>query len=291
MIIGAMSVIGFVDNLIPFIQQEAGLFQFQAFRSAICCTIIVLYCLIRKQGLRPKRYWAIAVRGFLMAWAILLYFGALSLMPIAEAGATLFSAPIFVLVFSVIVFRMKIGVWRIVAVAIGFTGVLLVLKPSPDNIGFLTVLPLLAGIFYALGQLATRHLCSEENTAVVMMGFFLMIGSLSLLMLAILHVLELPPEVVDSAPFFLQPWEVPTKQFLFFVLIQAMGSIVGVMGLVRGYQIAEPTYVGIFEYSFLIFAGFWGWMLWGQIPDAVAFVGIIAIVTAGVMIALRSRQQ
>ncbi len=291
MIIGGMFVIGFVDNLIRIIEQESGLWQFHVFRSVVGCSIIALYCMIRKQNLRPKRYWAVVVRGFLMAWAILLYFGALSLMPIAEAGATLFSSPIFVIVFSVILYRMKIGIWRILAVTLGFTGVLLVLKPSPDNIGFLTLLPMLAGILYALGQLATRHLCSEENTTVVMMGFFLMIGLLSLLMLVLLHFLELPSELVDTAPFFLRGWEVPTDRFLFWISIQALGSIVGIMGLIRGYQIAEPTYVGIFEYSFLIFAGFWGWMLWGEIPDSVAFVGIVAIITAGIAIALRSRKQ
>ena len=291
MILGGMFVIGFVDNLIRIIEEDSGLWQFHVFRSAICGLIIAVYCMIRKQSLRPKRYWAVALRGFFMAWAILFYFGALSLMPIAEAGSTLFSSPIFVLVFSVILFRMKIGVWRILAVTIGFTGVLLVLKPSPDNFGILTLLPMFAGIFYALGQLATRHLCSEENTTVVMMGFFLMIGFFSLLMLVILHFAELPRELVNTAPFFLRGWEVPTDRVLFWILVQALGSTVGVMGLIRGYQIAEPTYVGIFEYSFLIFAGFWGWLLWGEIPDSVAFVGIAAITTAGVVIALRSRQQ
>lgn len=291
MIIGGMAIIGLVDNFVRIIEEEAGLWQFHIFRSVICVIIVSIYCIIRKQSPIPKRMWAVSLRAFLMAWAILIYFGVLSLIPIAEAGATLFSSPIFMLIFSVLIFRTKIGIWRILAVAIGFTGVLLVLKPNPENLTILALLPLLAGIFYALGQLVTRHLCSEENTVAVMMGFFVFIGVFSLIAIAILSIVELPREWVEAAPFFLRGWEEPTGRFLFWMLVQAVGSVLGVAGLIRGYQIAEPTYVGVFEYSFLIFAGFWGWLLWREIPDSIAFIGIFAIIAAGIVITLRSRSQ
>ena len=289
MIIGGMSAIGLVDNFVRYIEQEAGLWQFHLFRAVFCAVLVLIYCAFSKQSLKPKRLWAVALRGFLMAWAILIYFGALSLMPIAEAGATLFSSPIFMLVFSVIIFRVKIGIWRVLAVLVGFAGVLLVLKPSPQNLGFFAMLPLLAGVFYAIGQLVTRHLCAEETTVSVMMFFFFLIGFFSLIGMIILHFFPAPQEWVQAAPFFLRGWEHPTGEFLFWVLVQAVGSVLGIAGLIRGYQIAEPTYVSVFEYSFLLFAGFWGWVLWNEIPDSLAIVGIVAIIVAGVVITLRSR--
>ena len=290
MIVGGMSAIGLVDNFVRIIAEDSGLWQFHFFRSLICIAIILVYCKLRNQSLAVKRLWAVGLRAFLMSCALLLYFGALSLMPIAVAGATLFSSPIFMLLFSVFLFSIRIGIWRILAVAIGFTGVIMILKPDPTNLSLLTLLPLLAGIIYALGQLVTRHLCSEEGTAAVMMGFFLTIGFMGFIGMVLFSFVTVPPQWIEAAPFFLRGWETPTADFLFWSLVQAIGSVIGVAGLVRGYQIAEPTYVAVFEYSFLIFAGFWGWLLWNEIPDLLALIGIVAIVIAGTIITMRSRE-
>jgi len=57
---------------------------------------------------------------------------------------------------------------------------------------------------------------------------------------------------------------------------------------VRAYQIAEASYVAVFEYVFLIFAVFWGYVLWGDLPSSIGFFGIALIVGAGTVIVMRS---
>ena len=172
MIIAAMSLIGLIDNFVRMVAEEAGIWQFHVIRSLIALPIVVCFCVWRRQRLRPIRLWAVALRSTLMALALVIYFSSITLMPIAEAGATLFSAPVFLLIFSVLLFGTRIDIWRIFAVIVGFTGMVLVLKPDLQNLNFVALVPLLAGMLYALGQLTTRHLCSNESTAVVLIGFF-----------------------------------------------------------------------------------------------------------------------
>ena len=289
-LVGSMAIAGLIDNFIRIIAEESGLWQFQLFRSTLASMVIVCYCLCRKQKLLPIRFWAVALRSFLMAAVMIIYFGSLTMMPIAEAGATLFSAPIFLLVFSVFLFGTKVGLIRIFAVIAGFIGVLLVLKPDPANLDYLTFLPLLAGVFYALTQLVTRHLCADEHTSVVSLGFFLAAGLCGLVGIIAFSVFEAPEEWMAVAPFYVTGWVEPTGRFLFWTAVQCGGSLIAISGLVRSYQIAEPTYIVVFEYSFLVFAGFWGWLLWKEIPDAIGIVGIVTIVGSGIVITLRTRK-
>ncbi len=290
MIVAAMSLIGLIDNFVRYIAEESGVWQFHLFRSLFACPIIIGFCLLRRQRIMPDRLWAVALRSILMGAALVIYFGSITLMPIAEAGATLFGAPIFVLIFSVILLGTRIDSWRIIAVALGFTGMLLILKPDPQNLNAFALLPLLAGLLYALGQLTTRHLCSSESTAVLLIGFFVALGIFGLLGTLLFTLIEVPPSWQVAAPFYFTGWVMPTERFLFWTSIQAVGSLIAVSGLIRGYQVAEPTYVAVFEYSFLIFAGFWGWILWREIPDAIGFIGIFGIVVAGLLITLRARK-
>ena len=288
LILASMALIGLIDNFVRFIAMEAGLWQFLFIRSLIVCPALLLFFLWKKSRIRPRRIWPVALRSVLVASAILIYFGSVSIMPIAAAGATLFSSPIFMLVFAVLWFQTKVGYRRIAAVAIGFAGVLLVLRPDINDLNLLTILPLLSGAFYALGQLITRHLCADENTSVVLFAFFLALGVMAAGGLVFFTFLEVPAAWRNQAPFHTAGWIVPTQAFFMWTLVQAAGSLFAVSGLVRGYQIGDPTFLGVFEYSFLIYAGFWSWVLWGELPDAVSLAGIVAICLAGVVIISRT---
>ena len=287
-IIPSMFIIGLIDNFVAFIALEASVWQFHFIRSCLGCTAIIAYCMYKGYRIWPQRPGIIFIRSSLIAASMILYFGSLALMPIAEAGASLFSSPLFILAFSVLFFKTKVGYLRVVCVMLGFTGVLLVLKPDFGNLSVITLFPLMAGALYALGQILTRHYCADEKTSVVLLGFFVMIGVFGLLGSVILTYLDLSPATIKTAPFFLMGWQPISSEFIFWTVIQASGSIIAVAGLIKGYQVAEPTFVTIFEYSFLIFAGFWGWVIWSQIPDAWGIVGIAMIVGAGIVITIRS---
>ena len=287
---GAMVIIGLIDNFVRLIAADGGLWQFHFIRALICCALVLAYCFYRRRPIRPKRYRAVLTRSLCMASAIVLYFGGLSLMPISVAGATLFSSPIFVLVFATLIFRTRVGPWRIVAVGLGFVGMLLVLDPDVENLDIFFV-PLLAGICYAMGQLTTHHLCADENTETLLVFFFVTIGLFGLVGMIVLSFVTPSDSLMRDAPFFVTGWTTPTWNFLLWTSVQAIGSTIAVAGLIRGYQVADPTFIAVFEYSFLIFAGFWAWLLWSELPGMQAVVGIAAIMAAGILISVRSRRK
>lgn len=281
LIVVAMTLIGLIDNFVAWIAQHGGLWQFHAMRALFALPAIGLIGVMWGLRLRPRNWWAVGLRTAALATSMLLYFGSLALMPIAVVGAGLFTAPIFVQLISVIFFRVRLGMFRIAAVLVGFAGVLTVLRPWDGGLTATALLPVLAGFLYALSGVFTRHLCAREGTFSLLFGFFAALGAMGLIGLAVV-----PPGM--GATFFSTGWVTPDATFLWLTAMQAIVSIAGIGMITRSYQIAEPTYVAIFEYWFLVAATFFAWVIWGQALDLTTFAGIAMIAGAGITIVLRS---
>ena len=286
----AMATVGFVDNFIRVIAEDVGLWQFHAFRSAVALALILTAVPVFGLKLRPRRPGAVLWRTFLNSVSMLCYFGALASMSIATAGAGLFTSPIWVLLISVVLFRARIGLWRILAVVLGFAGVLLVLRPGGEGIDPTAMVAVAAGLFYAASSVATRRLCSDESPETLLWAFFAMIGLFGALGLAVVTLTGVGTQP-EAGNFLTTGWQTPTLRFLGLCLFQAVGSLIPIFWLIKAYQIADPSYVAVFENSFLLFAGLWAYLLWGEVPDTVAILGIGAIVTSGSVIILRSRKE
>jgi drug/metabolite transporter (DMT)-like permease len=84
------------------------------------------------------------------------------MMPIAEAGAGLFTSPIFVLLFSAILFSERIGIRRILAVAVGSLGVWCVLQPGAEGVTIYQLMPILAGPVTQSGRLSPIAICKTK---------------------------------------------------------------------------------------------------------------------------------
>ncbi len=165
LILGAMALLGVTDNFVRIIADDAGLWQFHLLRSAMALPMLGVFALVAGVALRPKRPGAVAVRSLIQTAAMLLYFGALPTMPVAQVAAALFSAPLWVLLFAAVLFGRRIDARTGFAAALGFVGVLVMLRPTPANLSPLTLMPLAAGALYGLSNLLTRETCAEESPA------------------------------------------------------------------------------------------------------------------------------
>jgi drug/metabolite transporter (DMT)-like permease len=288
LIVAGMVVIGCIDNLVRVIAGEVGLWQFHLMRSAMALPLLVLAAVagLRLVPLRPGR---VAVRSGVQAASMLLYFGALPFMPIAQVGAGLFTAPLFVLLFSAALFGHRIGPRRLCAVAIGFTGVLIMLRPDPANLSPLLLMPVAAGALYAMSNLLTREWCADEPVGVLLGSFFLAIGLAGAAGCALLALFPASREIQAAAPFLARPMAIPSATVLFWIAAQAVGSLVAVGLITRGYQSAETSYLTVFDYSFLISASTWAWVIWGDTLDPASLLGVAMILTSGAIIATAAR--
>lgn len=287
-IVAAMAIIGFIDNFVVVIAEESGLWQFHLLRSLMSMPFFLLAAAIGFDRLRPWRWWAVAGRSGFMTTAMVLYFAALAFMPIAQAVAGLFTAPIFVVLISTLVLGHRIGPIRIAAVLVGFLGILLVLRPNPAELSILTVVPVLSGLFYAMGAISTRAWCAGESTLSMVTGAFVGLGLAGAVGLLVLGVVP-QPAAPGPDGFVLRGWTWPGPTVLFWIGMQAIGSVVSVWLIVKAYTLGEASYVGVFEYSLIAFASAWAYVLRGEAIDTLSGVGIALVVLSGSVIALRSR--
>lgn len=291
MIVIYATIIGFTDNYVRVIAAEAGLWQFHATRTAMAVGLLAALAPVLGFRLRPRNLKAVLARSAIHGCGMVIYFGALAFLPVALVAAGLFTAPIFVLLIERFAYGNRIGPFRIVAVAMGFAGVILVLGPEALRGASLpALLPVLAGALYATGNIATRRWCPEESAETLLAGFFLALGVAGVIGMAVLALHPLPvPEGTDG--FLMRGPLWPSSEFWFWTAVQAVGSLLGVGLMVRAYQIADATRVSVLEYVILPASAAWTWVLWGEGLKPVAVLGMVMIVAAGTMIALRSQRQ
>ena len=283
-------LIAYADNYVRVIAAEAGLWQFHATRAVIAIALIAVVAAVFGRRLRPVSLRAVVARSAVHGIAMLIYFGCLAFLPVAQVAAGLFTAPIFVLLISRFAYGHKIGPVRIAAVAIGFVGVVLVLGPTAmSGASWAALLPVVAGALYAMGNVATREWCHQESAETLLTGFFAALGLFGAIGLLVLAVA--PVDVPSGAAGFIQRgWVAPSGTFLFWVTVQAVISVVGVGLMITAYQIAEASRVSVFEYIILPASALWGWLIWLEVPTIQAVIGMGLITAAGGMIALRARQ-
>ncbi len=284
----SMLIIGLIDNYIAVIARDISLWQFQFMRACMGLPMLVLVAALGFGTLRPIRLWAVLLRNGLIALGMVFYFGSLAFMPIAQALAGLFTAPIFVLLISVFAFGEKVGALRIFAVLFGFAGIIVVLGPSEGGMSWVNFLPVFGGLFYAMGSVATQKICKDESTIVMLAGIFGLQGVIGICMLAGLAVAA-PVAPAGSDGFLLRGMIWPTSLTWGLILLQAIGSLIGVGFLIKAYQSAEPSFVTVFEYSIFIFGPFFAYVLLGQTITLSQLIGIAMIAGAGSLIALRSK--
>ena len=286
----AMLIVGFIDNYIAIIAETASLWQFQIMRAGLALPILVIISAFGLGVLKPVRWWAVYFRSFLTALSMLFYFGSLAFVPFADALAGLFTAPIFVLLISAFFLRQPIGPVRIIAVIIGFLGILLVLGNTSEDFSYIILLPAIGGFFYACGSVATRQLCMGETTLSMLAALLIIQASIGFAAISFLSIFGFDAPL-GADGFILRTWTWEMYPFIWWVVLQAVGATIGVGLIFKAYQIGDASYVSIYEYSVFIFGPAFAWLLMDQPIATLQVLGIICITLAGVLIAFRSGKQ
>lgn len=283
-ILGGMFTLGITDNFVPYISETGSLWQFHMLRGALALVLLMLVALLGIGTIRPKSWRAVLGRSLFPATAMVIYFGCLSVLPIGVVVAGLFTAPLFVLLIGVLFQGERVGPVRTGAVLLGFVGALMVIQPDPRALDPVAFLPIVAGMLYAVGAVVTRVWCANEGAIALSAGFFGMLAVFGAI--GVLCVPAGGPEGVEG--FVQRGWVPMTEAMWFWIAVQAFGAIIGIGLIFRGYLLGEAGYVAVFEYSLLVFASFWAWVLWDQSVGLLALLGMAFIAGAGAVITLRS---
>ncbi len=235
-----------------------------------------------------------ALRALLIMIANSCFYAALVAMPLAMATAIYFVGPLIVTLLSIPILGERVGPRRIAAVTIGFCGVLIILGPElrgAAGVGWVVILPMVAAAGYAGMSVLTRKLGARAPASVLSFWIqvaFILTGLTMALIAGDGRFLQ-AEGVSPSAAFLLRAWVwPPAEDFIWFALL---GLIAGLVGYVmsQAYRLAAASTVAPFEYMLLIYALFWGWMVFGEWPPATVFAGAAVVIGSGIYIVWRER--
>ena len=290
LLVTGISILGLSDNFVPYVSDQIGLGQFHFMRSVIALVCVFGLAFLTSRRLRVLSWSAVLIRTVLLAASMGLYFSVLSFLPVAIAGAGLFTSPIFVLLFSILFFGLKPGWRRVLAVLTGSAGVWLVLRPDSVDFHPLQLLPVLAGAFYALSSIATKRLCAAESPLALVAVYFAALGGAGLVWALFAPALITGP-VPPEAAFIVKGLVSADVIIWFWISLMAVLTVLSIWMLARAYQIAETSYAVIYEYSYLISAGLIGIWLWQAQFTLSGLGGMGLIVLSGLIITFATRQR
>ncbi len=271
------------DALIKHASDSISLWQMFVLRSVLVIVVLAVVLTRRRLPLAGAFERWVLVRGGLFCAMYLSMYVALPAMPLAAFAAAIYTVPLFVTLLSALALRVPVSPRQWAAVAVGFVGVLLVLRPGSGLFTPLALLPMLAALFYALAALVTSRKCPTVDPSVMALSLGLLLLALGTVGSLAVMAFAPPAELAQRWPFLLTGWSGTSARSLVTVAVLAALMLTTSLCVIRAYQIAPPPLVSVFEYSYLGFSVAWGVVLFGERPDALALLGLLTLAVAGAL--------
>jgi len=287
----AMFIFSLQSVAVKWIGGDYSVIEIVLFRSfiALPCTII-LYRLEGGQGWPTTQQRMLEyVRGALYFFSYTTAFMALAALPLAELEAIRSSAPLVITLLSVLMLGEKVGPRRWVALAVGFIGVLLIVRPGSATFNLGSVFMLLAVLSYATNAILTRKLQTTDSSATMSYysSIVYLVAAVLLSPLAI-FVGEIP-DAHPSIAFLLRAWTMPT--LLDWIIMSGLGLAWagGMYFVARAYSNSQASVIAPFEYISLPINVMWGLLIWREIPTWMTWVGASLTIGSGLFVLYRDR--
>ncbi|CBS88750.1 DMT family transporter [Azospirillum lipoferum] len=266
--LAAILLFAAMDTLIKFLTAGYPVPQLMFVRSLVAFLLVGGYTLWRGGGIaamRTQRPWGHVWRAFAGLISMGCFFYAFRELPLADVYVLSFAGPLFITALSAPLLGEPVGWRRWVAVVVGFGGVVVMAQPSAGAPLVPVLVGLCAALFYALAALAVRGLSRTETSASIVLYLLL-------------------TTTVVSGALTVPVWIAPTADAL------GLMALVGVLGagaqvlLTQAFRRAPPAVVAPFEYTGMVWASLFGWMVFGDLPTAPVLLGAMVIIGSGLYI-------
>lgn len=280
------------DAIIKAVSADYAVTQAIVTRSIVAFPILLMFVHWEggiRQILSP-RFWALSIRGLILLIAYTSYYLAFPALPLAEAIVLFFTAPFLVTFLASPILGERVQLKAVIALFVGFAGVLVILKPGFGFFEPAALLSLLSATTYALAMLFARKLGVSEPASV--MAFYqnwvYLVGAA--LMAITFQLTGLTTAEHPSLAFLVRPWSWPDA--LSLVMMAACGVIAAVAMslLTQAYRMADASLVTVFEYTGMIWGPLWGFLFFAEVPPLTTLLGMLLIMAAGLIVLVRPRQ-
>ncbi|MFT7474166.1 MAG: drug/metabolite transporter (DMT)-like permease [Verrucomicrobiales bacterium] len=285
---GAMVLIPIMDAIAKELANLGMAPASVAFGRFVAQTMVILavFAIWSRSGnapnIRPNTLWPNLVRGSLHGGATMMFFVALKYMPLADTIAIFFIEPMVLLLLSSIFLKEVVGWPRRIASLIAFGGAILVIQPSYELFGAISLLPLASACLFAFYLLVTRWV-GAGNEHPLTMQLYSGIGAM----------LAIGPIIIIGEGFGSVDYSIsiPTTSGMFMALL-AMGfvSSAGHVMVASAFSLAPASVLAPFNYLEIVTATLFGFVFFGDFPGGVQWLGTGIIVSMGFAIFLRERQ-
>jgi len=211
-----------------------------------------------------------ALRGVALVGSSLFFISGLRFLPIAEASATGFVAPLFVTALSILFLRESVGLRRWIATAVGLFGVIIILRPGTGAFHPAAIFPIVSALAWACTLIMTRMMSGREHVLTTM-TYSSIVGACILTALV--------PLV----------WVSPSWRDIVFGILIGLASTAGQWIVVLAFRYADASVLAPFSYSQLLWVGILGFVIFGEVPDTWTITGAVFIVGSGLYTAHRER--
>jgi len=268
---GAFLMFTIMNVFAKYLSANHSVIEIAFYRNLVACVpfLIATFMFGRREILiiqsRPR---AVAVRAILGTVTLITTFTAYSLMPMAETAVLLFTASLFIPVLGVAILRETVGPYRWTAVLVGFVGVAIMVNPSGETNTLGVTVALCAALMQAFMSILLRHMSGHERPETITFYFFI-IGTF-------VTGLALPfvatgPTLAEIPLFFGVGLSGAAAQWLYSVALKSTPAAV----------------VAVFNYSSIVWAMLFGWLIWNDWPLPIVLAGSIVVIASNMLIAWR----
>lgn len=268
---GAFFMFTIMNVFAKLLSENHSVIEIAFYRNLIACMpfLFMVFVLGKRDILViQSKLAAIGVRAVVGAISLITTFAAYSLMPMAETTVLLFTASLFIPVLGVIFLHEKVGPYRWAAVAIGFIGVVIMTGPAGSVNGLGVTVALIAALMHATLQIILRYLGKFERPETVAF-YFLVIGTL-------VTALPLPFVAVT-----------PTVAELPLLLGLGLSGAAAQWLLSVAFRNAPAAIVTVFNYSGIVWATFFGWLIWNDWPLPAVLAGAAVVIASNGLVIWR----
>ncbi len=289
LIVGTVFLMATQDAVVKVASTDMPLWQMYALRSLLALPVLAGLGGLwgRRRGWRLS--WEAVVRSLLLAGMYLCLYAAIPLLELTTIAAAFYTGPLFVTLFSAFFLGDRVGWQGRTAVGLGFLGALLILRPTPEAFDWLALIPMGAGLCYALAAVLTRARRFDEDALLLALVLHATLATVALTGGLVVHVMGGAGGEDPILRFLLGAWVSLDYRGWLVLAGLAVISLGTGWGLAAAYQLAPPVTVATFDYAYLVFAAGWGVALFGDHPDLWTLSGMGLIALAGGLILWRDQ--
>ena len=203
---------------------------------------------------------------------LVLNFYAISHISLADSSIIQKLSPFIIIILSYIFFKEEMTRFQFFAIIIAFVGIILIIKPSGNDIISMGALAALSGALCAgIAYTCVRYLGTHNISGEFIIFFFSSLSSLMLL------------------PYLIFDYRTMTFYQLSMLLLAGISATIGQYGVTFAYKFAAAKNISVFDYSQVLFSGIFGYIFFGEFPDFQSLIGYIIVISVGIVLVLRSK--